>query len=157
VKTMAVVFKGCACLLHLMNGPTNCNVSPLQHTTPSTHTLEAEQSRAFIKYALKFLFFQTGVTHCAYERAQQYCANYNHPLDGPISLGVDGTALLESVCPFFDPVLKKRFAIGLAGDPVEVNCDMLMIFSNCLKILGNHRLTNSNYGHYKSSFLTSLC
>ena len=30
-------------------------------------------------------------------------------------LGADNTALLKSICPFFDPVLKKWFAIGLAG------------------------------------------
>lgn len=33
----------------------------------------------------------------------------------PQGLGADNTALLKSIYPFFDPVLKKWFAIGLVG------------------------------------------
>jgi hypothetical protein len=53
-KIVVVAFKGCSCLLHSMNRPMNSTVFPLQRTTPSTHTLEAGQSRASTKYTLKF-------------------------------------------------------------------------------------------------------
>ena len=79
--------------------------------------------RSFHQIRSKIPIFQPGITPSAYERAWQYCKNYNYPLDGPLALGVDDTALLESIRPYFDPVLEKWFAIGLVGNPVELDCD----------------------------------
>ena len=50
----AMVFKGCNTHLHSTSGATNSTVSPLQHTAASTQTLEAGQSGASTKYALRF-------------------------------------------------------------------------------------------------------
>ncbi|KAI9438716.1 hypothetical protein H4582DRAFT_2146243 [Lactarius indigo] len=76
--------------------------------------------RSFHQIRSKIPIFRPGVTPCAYQRARQYCVDYGYPLDGPLAIGVDDTALLEAIRPFFDPVLKKWFAIGLVGNPVEV-------------------------------------
>ncbi|KAH9032049.1 hypothetical protein EDB85DRAFT_1890890 [Lactarius pseudohatsudake] len=76
--------------------------------------------RSFHQIRSKIPIFRPGITPCVYQRARRYCVDYGYPLDGPLAIGVDDTALLEAIRPFFDPTLKKWFAIGLVGDPVEI-------------------------------------
>ena len=97
-------------------------ISPAAYRTFHTN-FGGRTERSFHQIRSRIPIFQPGITPSAYERARQYCKNYNYPLDGPLALGVDDTALLESIRPYFDPVLEKWFAIGLVGDPVELDCD----------------------------------
>ena len=76
--------------------------------------------RSFHQIRSKIPIFHPGVTTCAYTRARQYCVDYDYPLNGPLAIGVDDTALLEAIRPFYDPILEKWYAIGLVGDPMEV-------------------------------------
>lgn len=94
-------------------------ISPAAYRSFRTH-FGGRTERSFHQIRSKVPIFHPGITACAYERAKTYCIDYGYPLDGPLALGVDDTALLEAVRPFFDPVLNKWYAIGLAGDPVEV-------------------------------------
>ena len=94
-------------------------ISPAAYRIFRSH-FGGRTERSFHQIRSKVPIFRPGVTPCAYTRARQYCADYNYLLDGPLAIGVDDTALLEAIRPFFDPVLGKWYAIGLVGNPVEV-------------------------------------
>jgi hypothetical protein len=98
-------------------------ISPAAYRTFRSH-FGGRTERSFHQIRSKIPIFHPGVTPCAYTRARQYCADYDYPQDGPLAIGVDDTALLEAIRPFFDPVRKKWFAIGLVGDPVELSDDI---------------------------------
>ena len=95
--------------------------------------------RSFHQIHSKILIFHPGVTSCAYTRARQYCVDYNYPLDGPLAIGVDNTALLEVIQPFYDPVLEKWYAIGLVGNPMEVIHDSADEFRQQLECMGREK------------------
>ena len=94
-------------------------ISPAAYRTFRSH-FGGRTERSFHQIRSKIPLFHPGVTPHTYQRARQYCVDYNYPLDGPLAIGVDDTVLLEAIRPFFDPVLNKWFAIGLVGNPVEV-------------------------------------
>jgi hypothetical protein len=110
-------------------------ISPAAYRLFCSH-FGGRTERSFHQIRSKDPIFRPGVTPCAYTRARQYCADYNYPLDGPLAIGVDDTALLEAIRPFFDPVLEKWYAIGLVGDPVEVIHDNADEFRQQLDDLG---------------------
>ena len=95
--------------------------------------------RSFHQIRSKIPIFCPGVTTCAYTRAQQYCVDYDYPLNGPLAIGVDDTALLEAIRPFYDPVLEKWYAIGLVGDPIEVIHDSADEFRQQLECIGSEK------------------
>ena len=95
--------------------------------------------RSFHQIRSKTPIFRSSITPCAYDRARQYCSDYGYPLDGPLAIGVDDTALLEAIRPFFDPVSNKWFAIGLVGDPVEVVHDSADEFRQQLEDTGHEK------------------
>ena len=95
--------------------------------------------RSFHQICSKIPIFCPGVTTCAYTRAQQYCVDYDYPLNGPLAIGVDDTALLEAIRPFYDPVLEKWYAIGLVGDPIEVIHDSADEFRQQLECIGSEK------------------
>ena len=76
--------------------------------------------RSFHQIRSKSPIFCQGITPDVYERARQYCIDYNYPLEAPLAIGVDDTALLKAIRPFLDPTMQKWFAIGLVGDTLEV-------------------------------------
>ena len=92
--------------------------------------------RSFHQIRSKIPIFRPGVTTCAYTRARKYCVDYDYPLDGPLAIGVDDTALLEAIRPFYDPVLEKWYAIGLVGNPIEVIHDSADEFRQQLESIG---------------------
>ena len=110
-------------------------ISPAAYRTFRTD-FGGRTERSFHQIHSKIPIFHPGVTPCAYERGRQYCVDYNYPLDGPLAIGVDDTALLEAIRPFFDPVQKKWFAIGLVGEPVEVIHDGVEEFRQQLENTG---------------------
>ena len=95
--------------------------------------------RSFHQIRSKIPIFHPGITTCAYTRAQQYCVDYGYPLDGPLAIGVDDTALLEAIRPFYDPILEKWYAIGLVGDPMEVIHDSADEFRQQLDCMGREK------------------
>jgi hypothetical protein len=76
--------------------------------------------RSFHQIRSKIPIFNQGISPNVYERARQYCIDYDYPLEAPLAIGVDDTALLKAIRPFLDPITQKWFAIGLVGDAVEV-------------------------------------
>jgi hypothetical protein len=76
--------------------------------------------RSFHQIRSKIPNFKQGISPEVYERARQYCTDYNYPLEAPLAIGVDDTALLKAIRPFLDPITQKWFAIGLVGDALEV-------------------------------------
>lgn len=111
-------------------------ISPSAYRTFRSH-FGGRTERSFHQIRSKIPIFQPGITSCTYTRARQYCVDYDYPLDGPLAIGVDDTALLEAIRPFFDPVLKKWYAIGLVGDPVEVLHDNADEFRQQLEQTGH--------------------
>jgi hypothetical protein len=76
--------------------------------------------RSFHQICSKIPIFHQGISSDIYERARKYCIDYDYPLDAPLAIGVDDTALLKAIRPFLDPITQKWFAIGLVGDLLEV-------------------------------------
>jgi hypothetical protein len=76
--------------------------------------------RSFHQIRSKIPIFRQGISSDIYERARKYCIDYDYPLDAPLAIGVDDTALLKAIQPFLDPITQKWFAIGLVGDLLEV-------------------------------------
>lgn len=110
-------------------------ISPTAYRTFRGH-FGGRTERSFHQIRSKMPIFHPGITSCTYTRAQQYCLDYHYPLNGPLAIGVDDTALLEAIRPFFDPVLKKWYTIGLVGDPVEVIHDSADEFRQQLNSMG---------------------
>jgi hypothetical protein len=76
--------------------------------------------RSFHQIRSKIPIFNQGISPDVYVRARQYCTDYSYPLEAPLAIGVDDTALLKAIRPFLDPITQKWFAIGLVGDALEV-------------------------------------
>lgn len=76
--------------------------------------------RSFHQIRSKIPIFHQGISPNVYERARQYCIDYDYPLEAPLAIGVDDTALLKAIRPFLDPITQNWFAIGLVGDALEV-------------------------------------
>lgn len=64
--------------------------------------------------------FHQGISYDVYEWARQYCLDYEYPLEVPLAIGVDDTALLKAICPFLDPITQTWFALGLVSNALEV-------------------------------------
>ncbi|KAH9010301.1 hypothetical protein EDB84DRAFT_1570618 [Lactarius hengduanensis] len=77
--------------------------------------------RSFHQIRSKIPIFYQGISPDVYERARRYCTDYNYPLDAPLAIGVDDTALLRAIWPFLDPITQKWFAMGLVGDALKVS------------------------------------
>jgi hypothetical protein len=77
--------------------------------------------RSFHQIRSKIPIFHQGISPDVYQRARQYCIDYDYPLEAPLAIGVDDTALLRAIRPFLDPITEKWFAIGLVGDALEVS------------------------------------
>ena len=122
-------------------------ISPAAYRIFCSH-FGGRTERSFHQIRSKIPIFHPGVTPCTYERARQYCLDYNYPLDGPLAIRVDDTSLLEAIRPFFDPVLNKWFAIGLVGDPVEV-----MVIDDGGDGTDEFRKQLENAGHMKAEKL----
>jgi hypothetical protein len=113
-------------------------ISPTAYRTFRSH-FGGRTERSFHQIRSKIPIFHPGITSCAYTRARQYCLDYHYPLDGPLAIGVDDTALLEAIRPFFDPIQNKWYAIGLVGDLVEVIHDSADEFRQQLKSTGHEK------------------
>lgn len=111
-------------------------ISPTAYRTFCGH-FGGRTEQSFHQIRSKIPIFHPGITSCAYTRVRQYCLNYHYPLNGPLAIGVDDTALLEAIRPFFDPVLEKWYAIGFAGDLVEVIHDSADDFHKQLDDMGH--------------------